>query len=117
MTKDIASGTLKAQRPKMVSQRICVFKSIETFPQQPSNVVETRVLAKGAAPFHEMTDQMSKQISIGHPRDAPCKQRRIHLGPREDGVGRHAKHAVRKEMLVHVDAKRPRVTGKRSSGG
>jgi len=31
MTKDIASGPLKAQRPKMVSQRICVFESIEAF--------------------------------------------------------------------------------------
>jgi hypothetical protein len=32
MIEDIASGTLKAQRPKMVSQRICVFKSIDAFP-------------------------------------------------------------------------------------
>jgi hypothetical protein len=33
MTEDIASGTLKAQRPKMDSQRICVVESIEAFPQ------------------------------------------------------------------------------------
>jgi hypothetical protein len=64
-----------------------------------------------------MTDQMSEQVSIGHPRDGPCKKRRVYLGPREDGVRRHAKHAVRKEMLVHVDAQRPRIAGKCSSGG
>jgi hypothetical protein len=31
VTEDVASGTLKAQRPKMASQRICVFESIDAF--------------------------------------------------------------------------------------
>jgi hypothetical protein len=33
MTEHVAGGTLKAQRPNMASQRICVFKSIEAFPE------------------------------------------------------------------------------------
>jgi hypothetical protein len=69
MTEDIASGTLKAQRPTVASQRICVFKSIEAFPQQPSNVVEAGVLMKCAASLYEMTNQMGEDIFIGHPRD------------------------------------------------
>jgi hypothetical protein len=64
-----------------------------------------------------MTDQMSEQISIGHPRDRRCKKRRVYLCPREDPVREHAKQAVWKEMVVHVDAQRPRITGKRPSRG
>jgi len=115
MTEDIARGTLKAQRPKVAPQRICVFESIDTFPQQPSNVVEARVLTKCAASLYEMTDQMGEQIFIRHPRGGRCKKRRVYLCPRENAVRRHAKHAVRKEMVVHVDGKRPRIAGKGSS--
>jgi hypothetical protein len=69
VAEHIASGTLKAQRPKMASQLICVLKSIEAFPQQPSNVVEAGVLMKCAASLYEMTNQMGEDIFIGHPGD------------------------------------------------
>jgi hypothetical protein len=62
-----------------------------------------------------MTDQMGEYIFIRHSRDGRCKKRRVYLCPREDAVRKHAKQAVRKEMVVHVDAKWPRIAGKRLS--
>jgi hypothetical protein len=69
VAEHVASGTLKAQRPTMASQGICVFKSIDAFLQQPSNIVEAGVLMKCAASLYEMTNQMGEDIFIGHPRD------------------------------------------------
>jgi hypothetical protein len=113
--KHIASGTLKAQGPKMASQRICIFKSVDAFPEQPSDVVEARVPTECAAPLDEMADQVGENIFIRHPRDRRCEKRNICLCAREDPSRRHAKQAVWKEVLVHIDAERPAITGKRAS--